>query len=481
MGLNIFHVEFSYLDKDPFLRFDVDYIDISKKLINNNNFKFLKEFIIGNIETGKSIKRKDYSENSSEYAHLTVRNIKDGKLDLNNLIYLVEEKGEYLRPYKLEKGDIVIAISSNVGSSFYFDKEIKDLQLTLSHYLTKIRIDETKLNSKLLVYYLNSKLMQSYFKSVETGKTVKNLAKIYIKELPILLPTDLNKQKSILKMVEPIDEDILSLKSKIKSSKEIINDIFSEEFEFNPSKLDELKNEHIYHLHLSDFSDNIDMRCSFKFHRPSGKYVTESLNDITSKKIKNFLDQPINLGKGISPKDYDKNGESYYITMADIKNWEFDSSDAKKVSEDFFLKNKNKLVDKNDILMARSGEGTIGKVALVDREIKAIHADFTMRIKLKNYNPLFAYYYFRTEFFQYLVYIHKKGLGNNTNIFPIQIKEFPLLDISLDEQERIIEKIKLELDNQKEISELINRNKKQISIIIENMVNTENAVTEKFI
>jgi len=37
---------------------------------------------------------------------------------------------------------------------------------------------------------------------------------------------------------------------------------------------------------------------------------------------------------------------------------------------------------------------------------------------------------FRAKYFQHLIEINKKGLGTNTNIFPSQIQEFPLIDIS---------------------------------------------------
>lgn len=122
----------------------------------------------------------------------------------------------------------------------------------------------------------------------------------------------------------------------------------------------------------------------------------------------------------------------------------------------------------NDIIMARSGEGTIGKVAIIqDEEIEGLFADFTMRIRLRNYNPLLAYYYFRSDFFQYYIYTHKKGLGNNTNIFPSQVWEFPIPDFSEKKQKSIVEKIKSELDKQKEIEREIDEKQKEISRIIE--------------
>ena len=89
--------------------------------------------------------------------------------------------------------------------------------------------------------------------------------------------------------------------------------------------------------------------------------------------------------------------------------------------------------------------------------------DFTMRIRLINYNSLFAYYYFSSNIFQFLIYTHKKGLGNNTNIFPSQVQEFPLLDFTLTRQDEMIQKIELQLKKQKEIENQIQQKQQQIS------------------
>ena len=107
-----------------------------------------------------------------------------------------------------------------------------------------------------------------------------------------------------------------------------------------------------------------------------------------------------------------------------------------------------KTVRKNDIILARSGEGTIGKVALITDDLKGVFADFTMRIRLdeSRYSPLFAYYFMRSCYFQYLIEVNKKGLGNNTNIFPIVVQELPLPDISLENQLRIVHEIQTKID-----------------------------------
>ena len=105
-----------------------------------------------------------------------------------------------------------------------------------------------------------------------------------------------------------------------------------------------------------------------------------------------------------------------------------------------------------------------------DDEFQGVFADFTMRIRLKDYNPEFAYYYFRTTYFQYLIEIYKKGLGNNTNIFPIVVREFPMLDISLAEQQRIVDEIHSEISKQNDIRTKISSLREKIDGIIQETI-----------
>ena len=236
-------------------------------------------------------------------------------------------------------------------------------------------------------------------------------------------------------------------------------------------RFETLKAVKIFHSNNSDFSNNPDLRFSAKFHRGAGKFVMEQLNIVTDKKIKHYLSEPIVLGASISPDNYSDDGDGFYISMATIKSWSFNSEEANTISDEYAEAKSEKTVRKNDIILARSGEGTIGKVALIDNDdINGVFADFTMRIRLKNYNPEFAYYFFRTSYFQYLVEVYKKGLGNNTNIFPVVIQEFPLIDISLEEQQRIVDEIHSEIKKQDEINEKIVELRSEIDKIIEKAI-----------
>ena len=352
----------------------------------------------------------------------------------------------FLNPYKGKK---------ILGSTEFIPYKIKDA--TFSIYLKYLLI--------------HNKMLKAY-ESLESGKTPShkrvNPYEFLKIKVPLLSTTQLNQ---VTKEIIPIEKKIKELKSQIKDPQEVINRVFAREFGFNIERFEELKKVKIFNIDFSAFGNNKDLRNSVKFHRQAGQFVLGELTEITSKKIKDFIAEPIILGKGISPAQYDDNGEYYYLSMATIKNWKFEKENARLVTDKFANDNQNKTIQINDIILARSGEGTIGKCAIIDNEdLKGVFADFTMRIRLADYNPLFAYYYFRTEYFQYLVEINKKGLGNNTNIFPSQIQEFPIIDISLKKKKKIVDEIKAEIDKQEEIRQKIEKERKKIDEIIEKAI-----------
>ena len=354
------------------------------------------------------------------------------------------------------KGSLLISNAMTVGLAFIVDRDVY-----INQNVFWVKLDETKVNKKYLLWYFNC-VIKDLFDKVFSSKYLskKELSRIRIPEI------HKKKKDEIVKRLLTYEDQIIKLKKTLKNETAVIDTVFGEKFEFDYETFETLKKNNSYCLMQSMFSNNQDMRFSVKYHRPAGRFVMQQLRKMSDLSIKHFLSEPIELGASISTKDYNEHGEYVYISMATIKKWRFDSETAALVDMSYSSKNGNKSVKKYDIIMARSGEGTIGKVALIEEDLKGIFADFTMRIRLEDYNPYFAYYYFRTSYFQYLVEIYKKGLGNNTNIFPTVIKDLPIPNISLKEQEIIVSKIKKNMDQQfiirKQIDSVRNKILKQI-------------------
>jgi len=466
MPLKQFAIDFRELAKDSYLRNDEKFhVFLSSSNWNlfdvkNKNLISLENILIDDYNNFEYEEGEEYKGIPTGQTYLD----EDGYIREFQPVTVEDHPGRL--KYKVSNDNILISSLRLAKSpALYFENEnLNDYVFSNGFYIYKVK---EGWNKKFVLYILRTKRLKSILdNNIYRGIGISaykddDLKKIKIPAIPKL------KQDQIVAQIEPIEKKIKELKNQIIPPQEIINKVFAREFGFDLEKFEELKKIKNYYLDLFSFGNNRDIRQSVKFHRKAGVFVNTQLKKITNKKIKDFISEPIVLGKGVSPKNYDENGDYYYISMANIKNWQFESEDSKLVSKEYSDKNKNKTVAKDDILIARSGEGTIGKVALIeDENLQGIFADFTMRIRLQNYNPLFAYYYFRTEYFQYLVEINKKGLGNNTNIFPSQIQEFPMIDISPKSQQKIVDEIKTELDKQKEMKKKIEIQRNKIDEII---------------
>jgi len=464
MSIKQFTTDFQELTKHQYLRFDEKFWFTTKN-IATYDYVLLKDIFY--LLNGNSY-TEFYTEEKTDIPYIRIGDLSFKYwIDDKDLIYL-DESCSIKEDKKLRKDDLILATIGTVGKvnlARNFEGG------TFSNNTTLLRMKNKRAhNAYFYEKLLQSSLMQKYISGITSKKAQPNLQSYDLENIKIPLVVK-STQDKIVAEIEPIEKKIKELKNKIAPAQKVINKVFARDFGFDLKNFEEIKKIKNYYLDLSAFANNKDIRQSAKFHREAGEFVIDQLKKITDKKIKHFLAEPIVLGKSVSPSNYDDNGDYFYVSMANIKNWKFEGEDSKLISNEYSKENKNKTVAKNDILIARSGEGTIGKVALIDDEdLKGIFADFTMRIRLQNYNPLFAYYYFRTEYFQYLIEVNKKGLGNNTNIFPSQIQEFPMIDIPLKNQQKIVDEIKAELDKQEEMKQKIEVERNKIDEMIEKAI-----------
>lgn len=461
------------ISKEKSLRYDVDYIKFHQTHVNNYlSFDDLFSIAPSRTCTEDELYRDflycEIGDSDKDGGISPVAlNFEDRNLENENY-YKKIENGDIM-PVDLD--DILISkVRPNLKKYVRITEDKRDVYFTTA--FIKLKAKEMP---SVLYYCLRSVFYSDLMAIARQGKGYPTISE---KDLHTLRFDETIVEKlranyeSIREEIVKIEQRIAEKASSIMPMQGIIDTAFQREFNFDYERFNELKSEKHYTSHQSFFSNNPDLRFSAKFHRPAGEFVMEQLTGITNKKIKHYISEPIVLGASVSPSDYDENGEYYYISMATIKTWEFDESSASLVSDRYSAERTAKTVQKDDIILARSGEGTIGKVAIISDDTNGIFADFTMRIRLNTdiYNPTFAYYYMRSCYFQYLVEIYKKGLGNNTNIFPAVIQEFPIPDISIDEQQRIVDEIQSEMVEQDNIRAEIAALRSQIDSIIEKTI-----------
>lgn len=458
------------ISQEKTLRIDVDYI----KFHQTHTDSYLSFDELFYIAPAKPFKNDDLNKN---FYYCEIGNSdKNGDIlpVILNFENMMLEDQDYYK--KIEKGDITSVdlndillskIRPNLKKIVRITDDKKDVYFTTAFIRLK-----AKEMPNVLYYCLRTIFHKDLIAIARQGKgypTINEKDLITLRFNKLIISKLRSNYVNINKNIIDIEKQVANKVTTLIPVQEIIDTIFQREFNFDYDKFEKLKSNRCYYSQHALFSNNQDLRFSAKFHRPAGDFVMKQLAGITNKKIKHYLSEPITLGASISPKDYDDSGEYNYISMATIKTWEIDESATLTVSDSYSVSKIAKSLQKNDILMARSGEGTIGKVAIITNEnLKGIFADFTMRICLDStcYNPKFAYYYFRSRYFQYLIEIYKKGLGNNTNIFPIVIQEFPIPDISLLEQQRIVEEIQAKIKTHDNIKTEITSLRSQIDDII---------------
>lgn len=473
--------KFSDIQKEESLRLDVKYHFFQ---YSKNYYTFEDLFII------KDKQELTNNDIEGDFLYSEIRNTDSLGTVFPQLVNLEDENhvtDDLVK--KINKGDIqkvtlnsilIPRVRPNLGKFILVNKKYSDILFTKAF----IEISSKSFDNELILYYL----LKSYLK--DNLLSVCRIGKGY----PTINENDLKKIRFSRELVDSIisDRDLKEELKKLHANIQvliekknachidsIINNSFQKFFNYNFEMFENLKSNHVQTKKFSAFANNIDLRFSSKFHRIAGEFVYSELIK-NSNKIKNVLESVSITGKGISPKDYDDETGCYYITMANISTWELDYDNLKTVSKDYEKKNSSKKpkgekniistkVKSGDILMMRSGEGGIGKVALVTKEINAIFSDFLIlfRFDKSKYISQFCYYYMRSKYFQYLIEINKKGLGNNTNIFPNNTNEFPIPNISLDEQRKIVLEIEKEIREQKKIEEEIEKLQKQIFSILE--------------
>ena len=467
MGLKTFTIDFAELSKRSSVRGDFRFVNYFQKPISYK-FSLFKDYII-KISNGKDIAKENYVLlQDSEVIYPTVNNIKATGLILDDVTAI---DSEFSGGYYIDDNDIVLTRSGTVGLTKcwnkkeineFFDKKVESIP---SGYLIVIKPDQEKVNPKFAEYYFNSSLLSEYFLVFGVGKSQRNIAQGDIKFIPFpLIPK--STQDQIVAQIEPIEKNIKKLKSQVKQPQEIINKVFAREFGFDLEKFEDLKKEKFFEVEISRFNTPLIRSTVIQNNYKSG-YLKKFLKK-NMLFLKDIIIKPIKRGK---QPEYTEEGVKVIKTL-NIKNGYINFDEVRFVSDEFFKKNEEKAgIYQNDLLLTSTGMGR-GKFALYNEE-EFCFADShisIIRFNQKKTLPYFLNYYCQSFFgIEQLKYIetHIKG---TPEIYEAQLNYFQILDISLKDQQKIVDEIKAEIDKQEEINKQIRQERNKIDEIIKKVI-----------
>ncbi len=185
-------------------------------------------------------------------------------------------------------------------------------------------------------------------------------------------------------------------------------------------------------------SEKLRDRLDFNFNHPLYNLFFEKLLKLGTINLSSILSEDIITG--VQPK-YDENGEILVIKTIDMKNRYIDYENVMRTSVEFYENNPEGHLNKDDIIIASIGVGSVGKVDIFDIDEKAIFDGVNLnilRINTKKYNPHFLVRFLRSDLGQKQIEKILQGSTGMIYLSPDGIKNILIPDISKIKQENIL-------------------------------------------
>jgi len=135
------------------------------------------------------------------------QNIKEGKIDLSDLVYISKEFAKSNKSKTIKENDVLTVRTGYTGQSCKVEKEMDGWQ-TFTTIISRPKLDQYE--SDFIVHLLNSPLVRNRIQKLEAGLAQKNLNVGWISNLLIPKPP-LNEQKRISKIIKDVYSDIEEL------------------------------------------------------------------------------------------------------------------------------------------------------------------------------------------------------------------------------------------------------------------------------
>lgn len=192
----------------------------------------MREVTVKDICTIKSGKRlpkgTDFAEDVTKHPYIRARDIKDGQIHTDELVYIGDSVFEKIQRYIINTGDIAITVvGASIGDVGYATQEVDGYNLTEN--AVRLTDFNEEVNSKYVFYYLNSDLGQTYMKQVAGGAAQPKLGIYKVESIPLVLPKR-ETQDKISDILSQYDSLIDNNQKQIKLLEEIAQRLYKEWF-----------------------------------------------------------------------------------------------------------------------------------------------------------------------------------------------------------------------------------------------------------
>lgn len=180
------------------------------------------------IRSGKRLpKGRSFSQEPTKYPYIRARDIKNGKINTEELVYLDEVTHKKLKQYVISTGDVVLTVAGSIGNIAYANKDVDGFNLTEN--AVRLTNFDKCIIPQYLSYILNSKKYMEIMQAVAVGSAQPKLGIYKVEAIPLDLP-DLDIQNKIVKIISSYDNLIENNQKQIKLLEEVAQRLYKEWF-----------------------------------------------------------------------------------------------------------------------------------------------------------------------------------------------------------------------------------------------------------
>ena len=169
------------------------------------------------VKGGKRLpKGTKWSPTPTKYPYIRVTDMKLGKINEDNLVFVPDEIRPLIKNYTVNTRDIIISIAGTIGEIAVVPESLDKASLTEN--AAKIVLQKEILDSDYCSYFLRSPVCRREIDSLVRTTTQPKLALFRIESLRIPIPP-IKKQQEIVEKLDIAFAEIESLRHRIKMEK----------------------------------------------------------------------------------------------------------------------------------------------------------------------------------------------------------------------------------------------------------------------
>lgn len=341
---------------------------INDNKIKKHNYSCLSNFIQV-ITGGATPLGAEYNDGVIPF--LRVQNIMENYIDTSDVVYISKEDDNLLSRSRLKKYDVLLTITGAYGkSSVVLDEQVNS---NINQHSVKIEIKN--INPFYLSTFFNTR--HGYMQSTKNIVGITRPALDYSSIRNFFIPIFSDEfQKSIEKLVLEAHNQRQISNSLMKEANEIL------EKEIGFDKL-EIKKKKVNYS-IVNYSETLSSkRIDAEYYQEKYKIIMDKIQSY--KNGYDILDNICSIKKGIEPgSEYYRDNGIPFLRIQNLTKYDLKLDNCIYVDNDFYNKNIEYRVDKDDILLSKDGTPGIAYHIYNLNNLNMITSGGILRLKIKD-------------------------------------------------------------------------------------------------